>query len=150
MDSKPACESGLKGFAVGRGLRVNYQLAFKTKRQGDAQDYRVLAHSEGPLSGEDFETVFNRLSVGTMPSKAIYEGEKPPWVTFGAIRVGLVTYFAAIRQEWTGRTDARSRPVAAMCCICLPYEELAESQPTYVTIYKGIPPSGPSSKPKVS
>jgi hypothetical protein len=139
MDSKPACESGLKSLTVNIGLRVNYQLAFKTKRQGDAQDYRVLARSEGPLSIEDFETVFNRLSVGTMPSKAIYDGEKPPWVTFGSVKTNQVTYIAAIRQEWTDLTDARSRPVAAMCCLCFPYTELAESRPTYATIYRGIP-----------
>lgn len=121
---------------------VPYQLAFKAKKQNDAKDYRVLGRSEGPLSVEDFEAIFSRLSVGTMPFKAKYDGEREPWVTFGAIQVGQVTYVAAIRQEWTDRNDARSRPVAAMCCICLPYESLRESRTTYETIYKAIPPLG--------
>lgn len=122
------------------GAEVRHQLALKTKRQGDTQDYRVLACSEGPLGIDDFEKVFNRLSVGTMPSQARYEGENSPWITFGSLELSQVGYVAAIRQEWTERVDARSRPVAAMCCICLPYRELAEQTPDYTALSKQIPP----------
>lgn len=118
------------------------QVALKSKKQGDVVDFRVLAQSEGPLSNKDFEALFNRLSVGNMTDKPKYEGERPPWVTFGPFKLGGTTYMAATRQDLTARNDRSSRQVSATVGLSLPYEEVAAATPTYRLLYDQIPRSG--------
>lgn len=116
------------------------EFAVKTKNPGDLQDYRVLACSRGGLSVEDFEKLFKDLSVGTIPPPTRTTGEcPPPWVTVGGYNAGGKPYLVVIRQEWTDRTDGRQRPIAAMSCLCVPYEFLAVAQAGLCDIYRQIP-----------
>ena len=120
---------------------IKPQVALKSKRQGDAVDYRVLAQSEGPLSNKDFESLFNRLSVGNLPTPAQskYEGERPPWVTFGTFKLDGATYIAAIHQDWTARNDRSTRQVSATVGLCLPYEVFAAEAPSYRLLHNQMP-----------
>lgn len=115
------------------------QVAVKSKQQGAAVDYRVIAESEGPLSAEDFESVFRELSVGTMSPAAATLGEGAPWITIGSFVSSERHYVAIIRQEWTDRQDVHGRPVVAQYCLCVLDRVLAEQSPSYASLCANIP-----------
>jgi hypothetical protein len=79
---------------------IPVQVALRSKNPGDSKDYRVIAHSAGPLDGYDFEALFLKLGVGSVP-KAVDRQDAPPWITCGTYEKGHTTYAAIIQQEWT-------------------------------------------------
>jgi hypothetical protein len=116
------------------------QVAVKSKQQGDAVDYRVIALSHGPLTAEDFEVMYRELSVGAVRHNAETIGESAPWFTIGSFVNSDRRYLAAVRQDWTDRHDIRSRPVVAQYCLCLPDTVLSEQSPSYRNLCANIPP----------
>lgn len=120
-------------------MSAEFQLAVKSKQQGDTLDYHVLACSPGRLSTEDFESLFKSLSVGTMPLKPRSTGESQPWITVGSFKRGEQCFVAVIRQEWTARLDAYGRPVAALFCLCVPDGVLLDSGPSYMGLSALMP-----------
>jgi hypothetical protein len=133
---------------VGSDLESLGQIAVKSKEQGDAVDYRVLAQSEGPLTAADFESCYEELNVGEIrelgsgaqPAADVPVGGKAPWMTIGPFTATGSKYVAVIRQDWTNRHDMRGRPVAAQFCLCLPYAVLAEQGPSYASLNANFPP----------
>lgn len=123
-------------------MKVWAEFAVKSKYPGDVQDYRVLVWSKGRLGVEDFERFYKELTVGTMPSDGQLAGEcPPPWVTVGTTNIQGCRYVVIIRQEWTGQADGRGhRPIAAMSCLCIPYQDLAENQAGLLDVYRKMPP----------
>ncbi|MBV8856383.1 MAG: hypothetical protein JOZ02_05425 [Acidobacteria bacterium] len=142
------------------------QVAVKSKEQGDAADYRVLARSEGPLTAADFETCFEELNVGEIkglspgaqPPDEAAAGGRAPWMTVGPFNADGRQYVAVIRQNWTSRHDMRGRPAAAQFCLCLPYDVLAAQGPSYASLNANFPPQqfflrepkGPLDAPEIS
>jgi hypothetical protein len=120
-------------------LGTEFQLAVKSKQQGDKLDYHVLAWSAGRLMSEDFESLFKELSVGTMPFNPRSKGEGHPWITVGPFKRDGQGFIAIIHQEWTSRLDASGRPVAALFCLCVAERVLADYAPSYAGLSALIP-----------
>ena len=122
-----------------KSLGIFGQTAIKSKQPEDNQDYRVIAISEGPLTLENFASVYREFSVGTMSFTASSIGERSPWVTIGPFTHAEQRQLAIIRQDWTDRQDKFGRPVAAQCCLCLPENELVQCAPSYTNLFSNLP-----------
>lgn len=123
--------------------KVVAEYAVKSKRPGDVRDYHIMVSGCKQLSEGDFEEIFKRSSVGTMPLPAYSQNSdnRPPWFTFGSyLKAKSDLYVTAVRQEWTDQQDGRGdRRIAALSCLCVPYDALARVSASYLNIGISVP-----------
>jgi hypothetical protein len=129
--------------ATGEKIPVTVEWALEGKTLG-RRDYRVLACSDGDLSGENFTELLGRFSLG-MPAElpqvsvSYLTSGPPPHRTYYQ-GMALHKWAADIRTEGgeLPERDDAGRPVAVTAYFCVPYQRLAEAAVSYQAMYQAF------------
>ena len=117
-------------------MRIQAEWAVKSKLVKDQEGYRVLACSRGIMSDE-FERFFRANNVGNMSDGEIHADASAPWITFATLQSNNgKNYYCVIQQNWLDYSDASGRRVAAICCLCIPSEDLFVTMPRLSQLVK--------------
>ncbi len=119
-----------------RTIAVTAEWALRGKAPSDYGNYRLLEHSDGPISGEAFKHTITRYSPGTLTEELL------PQVSVSWLPQSQPhrSYLAIAIHEYTkeGLLDAVGRRIIFTRYFCIPYNELAKYAISYEAIYEKV------------
>jgi hypothetical protein len=117
--------------------RVRAGWALWGKPPGTRDDYSVLACSPEPFSRSDFGTILTRFSAGTPATRSGGPGSLP-WVTVSWVGVDDGLQIGIAIAKATDQVDGVGRPINQTSYFCVPYNDLAGSQVSYLSLYEAV------------
>lgn len=112
-------------------VTIPVEWAWQGKAPGD-RGYRLLAHSAGDISADNFEEILDRFVPGTL--------DRLPQITVSYVPVGNSSGYLsmAFYEEAAGGLDRLGRDVTFTRFFCMPYRELAAGAVSYRAMYQGF------------